>query len=146
MVSHYFHYFNIQHNLSLYPARTLIDKNPNYKLLTNNCQHFVKALALYIIDPTLVEPEFGARYRFTRYHLMATKTFQHTGPKAGWIFPSAETILVNVTKVKDDQEVWQGEVEGSGEYGMFLRAYWCRRIGVARPFDAANIHHPQATL
>jgi len=102
-------------------ADAWIKRNPIYNVVTNNCKHFASSLASYIIDPTLVEPEPGARYRFTRYHLKATSTVQFSGPQTGWILPSPETILVNVTQMKDDQDTWEGEVEGSGERGMFLR-------------------------
>ena len=67
-----------------------------------------------------MEPEYGARYRFTQYHLRATSTVQFSGPQTGWILPSAEKILVNVTQMQDDQDIWEGEVEGDGEHGMFL--------------------------
>jgi hypothetical protein len=98
----------------------LIKKYAKYNLFTRNCKHFASDLARLIIDHTLVEPDFGVRYRFTRHHLRVMNTVQYSGPQLGWIVPSAEKILVKVTQTKHDQEIWEGEVEGSGEQGMFL--------------------------
>lgn len=93
----------------------------HYNVVTYNCQHFARDLAFLIIDPTIVEPEFGARYRFTRLHLKVATTFQYSGPAHGWIIPSDKTILVNVTQEADDPDTWEGEVEGTGKRGKFLR-------------------------
>ena len=102
----------------------------HYNVVTCNCQHFARDLALLIIDPTIVEPEFGARYRFTRHHLKVATTFQYSGPTPGWIIPSKKTILVNVTQDADDPDTWEGEVEGTEQRGKFLRTFivtflWC---------------------
>lgn len=93
----------------------------HYNVVTCNCQHFAKDLALLIIDPTIVEPEFGAQYRFTPHHLKVATTLQYSGPTPGWIIPSSKTILVNVTQDPDDPDTWEGEAEGIGKRGKFLR-------------------------
>jgi len=93
----------------------------HYNVVTCNCQHFARDLALLIIDPTIVEPEFGSRYRFTRHHLKVATTFLYSGPAPGWIIPTDKTILVNVTQEADDPDTWEGEVEGTGKRGKFLR-------------------------
>jgi hypothetical protein len=98
----------------------------HYNVVTCNCQHFARDLALLIIDPTIVEPEFGSRYRFTRHHLKVATTFLYSGPAPGWIIPTDKTILVNVTQEADDPDTWEGEVEGTGKRGKFLRTYCCR--------------------
>jgi hypothetical protein len=135
-------YLNPRCDRTYTPADGLIKKHPNYHLTTRNCQHFANDLALLIIDPTIVEPEFGARYRFTRYHLRAMGTVQHQGSRPGWIMPAPGKILINVTQMHDDQDAWTGEVEGSGgqEQGMFLRKH-----GKSTPFDTTNNHLYQAS-
>ena len=65
-------------------------------------------------------------------------SFNYSGPKDGWILPTANKILVNVTEM-EDAETWKGQVKGSEECGTFLRTH--HNVGC---FDIANVHDSQA--
>jgi hypothetical protein len=60
-----------------------------------------------------------ARYRFKQIHLKFLCTFADVGERPGWILPTANKILTNVTPT-GDVDMWRGQVEGSEECGKFL--------------------------
>jgi hypothetical protein len=90
-----------------------------YDVLWRNCRHFSAALAQDIIDQTILEPDIDAQYRFIRENLKFMGTFLHSGNKPGWILPTPDKILVNVSPT-DVEDTWRGQVQDSEEYGMFL--------------------------
>jgi len=104
-----------------YNANAWIESHPTYRLRSSNCQHFAKDLAQAIIDPALgVDPNPGVQYRFKDSYLRFVSTFQHSGNMAGWIMPTRDTILVNVTRT-NDADVWTGQVDGTGDAEKFFK-------------------------